>query len=74
MRENMPGRGQSKMLIPSTSIDKKLLETEFLNAICHLTGYKWQSITLFLAIFDPHSLIVKSVFNCHSPDVEKGTV
>ena len=49
------------MLIPSTNVDKKLLETEFLIVICRHTGDKWQSKTLFLAIFDPHSLIGKSV-------------
>ena len=30
----------------------------------HATGDKWQSKTLFLAIFDPRSWIVKSVFDC----------
>ena len=52
------------MLILSTSVDKKSLDTEFLIAICPLTGDKWQSKTLFLAIFDPCSSIVKSIFNC----------
>ena len=28
-------------------------------------GDKWQSKTLFLTIFDPHSSIVKGVSNCH---------
>ena len=33
---------------------------------CHRrpTGDKWQSKTLFLAIFDPRSSIIKSVFDC----------
>ena len=31
---------------------------------CRATGDKWQSKTLFLAIVDPHSLIVKSIFEC----------
>ena len=52
------------MIILSTNIDKKSLETEFLIAICRPTGDKCQSKTLFLAIFDPHSSIVKSVFDC----------
>ena len=47
------------------TIDKKSLETEYSIAICHPTGEEWQSKTLFIAIFDPHSLIVKSVFDCH---------
>ena len=57
-----PGRQQSKMLIPSTNVDHKSLETESSIAICRLTGDKWQSKTLFLAIFDLHWLIVKSGF------------
>ena len=52
------------MLILLTMIDQKALETEFLIAICRLTGDKWQSKTLFLAIFGLRSLTVKSVFNC----------
>ena len=32
-------------------------------------GDKWQSKTLFLAIFDPRSSIVKSIFDCHLPSV-----
>ena len=46
------GRRQSKRLILLTNIDKKSLETEFTSAICRPTGNKWQSKTLFLAIFD----------------------
>ena len=49
------------MLILSSNIDQKSLETEFLIAICRLTGNKWQSKTLVLAIFYPRSSIVKSV-------------
>ena len=52
------------MSILSTNVGKKSLETEFLIAICRPTGDKWQSKTLFLVIFDPRSLIVKSVFDC----------
>ena len=33
------------------------------------TGDKWQSKTLFLLIFDLHSLIVDSIFDCRLPDV-----
>ena len=53
----------------------KSLEIEFSIAICRPTGDdKWQSKTLFLVIYDqalflaifgPHSLIVKNVFDCH---------
>ena len=46
-------RRQSKMIIISTNHGPKSLETEFLIAICCLTGDKWQSKTLFLVIFDP---------------------
>ena len=52
------------MLILSTNVDKKSLETEFLIAICRTTGNKRQTKTLFLPIFDSSSLIVKSVFDC----------
>ena len=51
------------------NIDQKSLETEFLIAICRQLGDKWRSKTLFLAIFDPCSSIVKSVFDCHIPGV-----
>ena len=54
------------MLILSTNIDQKPLGTEPLIAIC---GDKWQSKTLFLAIFYPSSSIVKSVFDCHLSSV-----
>ena len=55
---NAPGRRQWKTSILSTNIDKKLLETEFLIAICRPNGDKWQSKTLFLEIFD-QSVFVK---------------
>ena len=61
-----PGWQQSKTLIPSLKVDKKSLETEFLIVICR---DKWQSKTVFLAIFDPHSSIVKSFFDCRLPGV-----
>ena len=64
-----PGRLQSKMLILSTNVDKKSLETEFLIAICRPTGDKWQTKTLFLLNFYPNLLIVKSVFDCRLPGV-----
>ena len=50
------------------TVDKrrsKSLEIKFLIAICHLTGDKRQSKTLFLAIFYLRSSIVKRVFDCH---------
>ena len=34
---------------------------------------KWQSKTLFLAIFDPRSSIVKVVFDCHLSGVTQVT-
>ena len=40
------------MLKLSMNVDQKSLETEFLIVICRLTANKWQSTTLFLAIFD----------------------
>ena len=59
-----PDRQQSKTLILSMNVDKKSLETELLIAICGQTCDKWQSKTLFLAIFDLPLSIVKSVFDC----------
>ena len=59
-----PDRWQWKMLILSTNVDKKFLETEFLIVICLQIGDKWQSKTLFLSIFDRRSSIVKNVFDC----------
>ena len=41
-------------------MDKKSLETVFLIAICRQSGDKWQSKTMFLAIFDLRSSIVLS--------------
>ena len=61
---------QNHTLIPSTNVDQKSLETEILIAICRPIGDKWQSKTLFLAIFDPHSSIVKSLFDCRLPGVK----
>ena len=65
-KNNLPQMGPwqlSKMLIIWMNTDQKLLETEFLIAICRPTGDKWQSKTLYLAIFYPPLWIVKSVFN-----------
>ena len=61
---NTPDKRQSKTLILSTNVDQTSLETEFLIAICRQTGDKWQWKTLFLKIFYPSLLIVKSVFDC----------
>ena len=44
------------------NVDKKLKQISI--AICRLIGNKLQSKTLFLAIFDLHSSIIKSVFDC----------
>ena len=49
----MMDRWNSKMLMLSTSVDQKKLETEFS-----------KSKTLFLAIFDQRPLTVKSFFDC----------
>ena len=59
-------RRQSKTLILPTNVDQKQLETEFLIAICRRSG---DSKTLFLAIFDPRSSIVKSGFECRKSGV-----
>ena len=58
---------------------KKSLETGFLIAICRPTGDKfhlspnWRQMaikkTLFLANFDPRSLIVKTIFDCRLSSV-----
>ena len=53
------------MLILSMNVDKKNVRIRFLIVICHLTGDKKHIKTLFLGIFDLHSTIVKSLFDCH---------
>ena len=55
------------MPILSRKVDQKSIETVFLIAICHHTGDKWESKTLFLWIFDPRSSIVDNVFDCRYP-------
>ena len=62
------------MLILSNNVEQKSLETEFSIAICLQTGNKWQSKTMFLVIFDPHSSIVKtqSVLDCRIPGCVNG--
>ena len=57
------------MSILLTNVDQISLETEFSIVICRPNGDKWQSKTLFPAIFDPHSSTVKSVFDCRLPGV-----
>ena len=52
------------------NVDQKLLETEILIVICRPNGDKCQSKSLFLAIFYPHLLIVKSVFDCRLSGVD----
>ena len=49
-------RWQWETIILSMNVDKKLLETQ--------SGDKWQSKTLFLAIFDMHWSIGKSFSDC----------
>ena len=41
----------------------------FAIAIYRHTGNKWESKTLFLSIFDPHSSIVDNVLDCRLPGV-----
>ena len=50
---------QLKCLILWTNVDHNKLDTEFLIAICRLTGDKWKLKTLFLSIFNPNSSIVR---------------
>ena len=42
----------------------KIVRNRVSIAVCCLTGDKWQSKTLFLAIFNPRSPIAKNVFDC----------
>ena len=59
------------MIILSTNVAQKLLETEFLIAICHPIGdTNGNQKTLFLKIFALHSPIVKSIFVCRLSGVD----
>ena len=60
-QSSLGARWQSTTLILWMNIDQKELEIELLIAICR-TGNKWQTKTLFQAIFDQCWSIVKSVF------------
>ena len=60
-----------KTLILSMNVGQNLLETVFSIGFCGPTGDKWQSKTLFLAIFFPRSSIVNSVFDCRLSGVVK---
>ena len=53
---------ESSTLLLSHCAPQKSLETEFSVAICCQSGDKWELKTLFLAIFDLHMSIVKSIF------------
>ena len=53
------------MLILSTNVDQKSLETEFSIAICCQSGNKWQLKTLFLTIFELCLSIIYSILDCH---------
>ena len=64
------GRLQSKTFILSTNVNQKSLETVFSIVICRPNGDKWQLKTLFLAIFDPHWSIFKSIYDCRLPGVD----
>ena len=59
------------MLMLSTNVDPRSLETELLTAVYRPTGDKWQWKTMFPAICDPRSSIVQSVFNCRPSDMIK---
>ena len=50
---------QLKCLILWTNVDHNKLDTEFLIAICRLTGDIWKLKTLFLSIFNLNSSIVR---------------
>ena len=56
-----PGK-RSKAPILSRNVDQKSIETVFSIVICRPSSDKWQSKTLFLSIFDPHSSIVNNVY------------
>ena len=58
------------MSILSTNGRPKLVKNRVFDCLYSLTGNKWQSKTLFLAIFDLHSSIVKSFFDCSLSGVE----
>ena len=62
---------QLKTFILSTNVDLRSLETEFLIAVCNPSGDKWLLKTLFLAICEPRSSIVQSVFDCRLSDMIK---
>ena len=66
MNSLTPDSWQSKMLIISTNIDQKIVINRDFD--CQ-NGDKWLSKTLFLAIFDPRSSIVKSIFDCRPSGV-----
>ena len=42
----------------------KIARNKFSIAICRQSGDKWQIKTTVSSVFGPHSLIVKSVFDC----------
>ena len=63
-----PGRCHSKTLILSTNVYQTMIDR---NRVFDPTGDKWQSKAPFLATFDPRSSIVKSVFDCRLPGVNK---
>ena len=59
------------MLMLSTNVDPRSLETELSTSVCCPTGDKRQSKTLFPAICVPRSSIVQSVFDCRLSDMIK---
>ena len=62
---------QRVALILSMNVDQNRCK-QFSIAICRPTGKKWQLKTLFLAIFDSRSSIVKSICDWRLPGVVNG--
>ena len=65
-----PGRRQSQILMLSTNVDQKSLETEFrLPFVARLATHSKRK-HCNLAIFDPRSSIVQRVFDCRLPGMD----
>ena len=60
LKRNHTGKAAIENVNTIDERDQTYLETVF----SIVSGDKWQSKTLFLAIFDPSLSIVKSVFDC----------
>ena len=64
-----PGMRQSKTFTLSPNEDYNR-QKQFSNVICSLTGDKWQSKTLYLAIFDPRRRLL-TFFDSRLPGVNR---